>query len=87
MKVVDTSSSTEKSSLVAQILAFAASNFLLVAFLAVVGRCAYKKYASPLKNVPGPWLASVSRLWKGELGTSDMLILLANAWNDSMEHI
>ncbi|EXJ57564.1 hypothetical protein A1O7_07912 [Cladophialophora yegresii CBS 114405] len=64
MKVVDTSSSTEKTSLVAQIVAFVTSNFLLVAVLALVGRCLYKKYASPLRNVPGPWLASVSRLWK-----------------------
>jgi hypothetical protein len=65
MKLVDTSSSAEKTSLVAQIFAFVSANFLLVAVLALVGRCLYKKYASPLRNVPGPWLASVSRLWKG----------------------
>jgi hypothetical protein len=65
MKVDASSSPAAKSSLVAQIIAFVTTNCLLVAALALVGRCLYKKYASPLRNVPGPWLASVSRLWKG----------------------
>ncbi|CAK7226936.1 hypothetical protein SCUCBS95973_006368 [Sporothrix curviconia] len=29
-----------------------------------VSRLLYKRYASPLRRYPGPWLASVSRLWK-----------------------
>ncbi|CAK7239412.1 MAG: hypothetical protein STHCBS139747_000842 [Sporothrix thermara] len=29
-----------------------------------VGRLLYRRYASPLRRFPGPWLASVSRLWK-----------------------
>lgn len=30
----------------------------------LAGRLLYKRYASPLRHYPGPWLASVSRLWK-----------------------
>lgn len=29
-----------------------------------ISRLLYKRYASPLRHYPGPWLASVSRLWK-----------------------
>ncbi|KAJ9151979.1 Pisatin demethylase [Pleurostoma richardsiae] len=29
-----------------------------------VSRLLYKRYASPLRKYPGPWLASCSRLWK-----------------------
>jgi hypothetical protein len=86
MKVVDTSPSPEKISLVAQIVAFVTSNFLLVSVLALVGRCLYKKYASPLRNVPGPWLASVSRLWKGTK-SSFLLLDPADDLNSSMEHV
>jgi hypothetical protein len=67
MKVeVNTVPSTE-TSLVAKLIAFVSGNLLLVSVLALVGRCLYKRYASPLRNVPGPWLASVSRLWKGRV--------------------
>lgn len=31
---------------------------------AVVLRALYRKYASPLRKYPGPWLASMTRLWK-----------------------
>ena len=91
MKVVDTSSSADKSSLVVQVVAFATSNFLLVAVLALFGRCLYKKYASPLRNVPGPWLASVSRLWKGKMlsaavgGPTDNLIIVWSTYNGHTE--
>lgn len=27
-------------------------------------RALYRRYASPLRKYPGPWLASISRLWK-----------------------
>lgn len=30
----------------------------------IVTRALYKRYASPLRQYPGPWLASCSRLWK-----------------------
>ncbi|RYC58873.1 hypothetical protein CHU98_g7352, partial [Xylaria longipes] len=35
---------------------------LLPVFL--IGRMAYRRYASPLRSIPGPFLASCSRLWK-----------------------
>ncbi|KAI0424370.1 cytochrome P450 [Xylaria sp. FL1042] len=35
---------------------------LLPAFL--LGRMAYRRYASPLRSIPGPFLASCTRLWK-----------------------
>ncbi|EOO00667.1 putative pisatin demethylase protein [Phaeoacremonium minimum UCRPA7] len=43
---------------------------LLLSYWAVIlpalfaTRLLYKRYASPLRKYPGPWLASVSRLWK-----------------------
>lgn len=39
----------------------------LIAFILI--RCIYKRYFSPLRNFPGPPLASVSRLWRGALIT------------------
>lgn len=30
----------------------------------IISRALYRKYASPLRNYPGPWLASCTRLWK-----------------------
>lgn len=30
----------------------------------IIVRALYRKYASPLRNYPGPWLASTTRLWK-----------------------
>ncbi|KAI0418341.1 cytochrome P450 [Xylaria grammica] len=35
---------------------------LVPAFL--IGRMAYRRYASPLRSLPGPFLASCTRLWK-----------------------
>ncbi|OAP59435.1 hypothetical protein AYL99_06733 [Fonsecaea erecta] len=64
MKVEHTPSSAESHSLVAQALALLKANLLLLAVVSLVIRCLYKRYASPLRNVPGPWLASCSRLWK-----------------------
>ncbi|KIV83964.1 hypothetical protein PV11_05944 [Exophiala sideris] len=51
-------------SLSAQVIAFIKGNLLLVTVLVVIARGLYKKYASPLRSVPGPFLASCSRLWK-----------------------
>lgn len=38
-------------------------SFVLVP-AAIVLRAVYRKYASPLRKYPGPWLASYTRLWK-----------------------
>ncbi|KAG0136862.1 cytochrome P450 [Tuber indicum] len=43
------------------VLAF--TQMLPLALLALVASCVYSRYASPLKNVPGPALASFSRIW------------------------
>jgi hypothetical protein len=58
------------NSLVAQALAFVKAHFFLAAFVAIVLRGLYKRYASPLKDIPGPFLASCSRLWKGRRDSS-----------------
>ncbi|EXJ95555.1 hypothetical protein A1O1_00677 [Capronia coronata CBS 617.96] len=62
MAVIDTKVSDE--SLVAVTLAFVKAHFLLVAFSAVIVRALYRRYVSPIRDIPGPWLASCSRLWK-----------------------
>lgn len=41
------------------------THFLLIAFALIVVRAFYRRYVSPLRQVPGPLLASCSRLWKG----------------------
>lgn len=41
-----------------------ASYGLYIILFAIVIRAAYKRYASPLRKYPGPFLASCSRLWK-----------------------
>jgi hypothetical protein len=41
-----------------------AAHWMIVIPLLFTLRLAYKRYASPLRRYPGPWLASVSRLWK-----------------------
>lgn len=53
-----------EQSLIALVVAFLKANFLFVALAAIVGRGLFKKYASPLRTIPGPLLASCSRLWK-----------------------
>lgn len=40
--------------------------YLLVPVVLVL-RFFYYRYASPLRNYPGPFLASGSRAWKGEM--------------------
>ena len=42
------------------------SYWYLLLPLVLVVRFFYYKYASPLRNYPGPFLASGSRAWKGE---------------------
>jgi hypothetical protein len=36
----------------------------LVLTIFFIGRLLYKRYASPLRSVPGPFTASFTRLWK-----------------------
>lgn len=51
-------------SLVVLALAFLRANLFLIAIAALVGRAVLKKFASPLRAIPGPLLASCSRSWK-----------------------
>lgn len=46
------------------ILPFLLSWWYVIIPSVIVTRALYKKYASPLRHYPGPWLASCSRLWK-----------------------
>lgn len=41
-----------------------AAHWTVLLPLLFVSRLLYVRYASPLRRYPGPWLASVSRLWK-----------------------
>ena len=45
-------------------LDFVKSHPILIFFILFIGRLFYKRYASPLRNVPGPFAASFTRLWK-----------------------
>lgn len=49
---------------VSSIVPFLISWWFVVIPAAFVTRALYRKYASPLRSYPGPWLASCSRLWK-----------------------
>lgn len=46
------------------ILPFLISWWFVIIPAAIVTRAVYRRYASPLRSYPGPWLASCSRLWK-----------------------
>jgi len=61
----DTQHSAHES-LSAQALAYAKAHFVLLIFASIIVRALYKRYSSPLRHIPGPVLASCSRLWKGE---------------------
>lgn len=58
--------SSGQQTLVSTALAFIASHYLLVFVSFIVLRSAYKRYASPLRKYPGPFLASITRLWKAK---------------------
>jgi len=45
-------------------LEFLRSHPFLVLTALFIARLLYKRYASPLRNVPGPFAASFTRLWK-----------------------
>lgn len=51
-------------SMVAVVIAFVSTHWALALVSAIVIRATYKRYASPLRRYPGPFLASFSRLWK-----------------------
>lgn len=51
-------------SIVAGILPFLLSWSYVILPSIIVIRALYRKYASPLRHYPGPWLASCTRLWK-----------------------
>lgn len=51
-------------SIVTGILPFLLSWWYVILPSIIVTRALYRKYASPLRQFPGPWLASCSRLWK-----------------------
>lgn len=46
------------------VAAFVTAHWILVLVGAFIVRALYKRYASPLRQYPGPLLASFSRLWK-----------------------
>lgn len=50
--------------LVATVFTFVAAHWIITLVSLFVVRAAYKRYASPLRKYPGPFLASFSRLWK-----------------------
>lgn len=54
-----------KEPLVAVVLAYVKAHFLLVTCSLIILRALYKRYVSPIRDIPGPFLASCSRLWKG----------------------
>ncbi|KXX79735.1 Pisatin demethylase [Madurella mycetomatis] len=64
MGVLKTRQGTGPSTLLGTALAFASAHWLLVLTISLVVRALYKRYASPLRKYPGPFLASVTRLWK-----------------------
>ncbi|KAL1900637.1 hypothetical protein Sste5346_002362 [Sporothrix stenoceras] len=49
---------------ISQVVAIWSAHWTVLLPLLFVSRLLYKRYASPLRRYPGPWLASVSRLWK-----------------------
>lgn len=50
--------------LVGTALAIVTTHWALVLISSLVLRAVYKRYASPLRKYPGPFLASITRLWK-----------------------
>lgn len=59
-----TASAVEFDSPTHKALLFVRSNFLLLTFGLLLGRFFYRRHASPLSHLPGPVLASGSRLFK-----------------------
>ncbi|KAI6349330.1 hypothetical protein MCOR25_010676 [Pyricularia grisea] len=53
-----------KAPLVSGLVGFIFSHWAIIVPAALFIRALYRRYASPLRKYPGPFLASVSRLWK-----------------------
>ncbi|KAJ2903621.1 hypothetical protein MKZ38_009564 [Zalerion maritima] len=54
----------EDKSLVSTVVGVFLSHWVVIMPALLVSRCLYKRYASPLRKYPGPFLASFTRLWK-----------------------
>jgi len=61
--IIPTSSSAILS-LAAEIKDVIQSHYILVIFAAVLLRLVYLRYLSPYRDIPGPFLATISPLWK-----------------------
>lgn len=61
---VDTGSTAADRGLLGSAVSYLIAHWLLLLPTIFVVRLLYVRYASPLRRYPGPWLASVSRLWK-----------------------
>ncbi|KAI1848733.1 hypothetical protein JX265_005641 [Neoarthrinium moseri] len=57
-------SSSATVAFLATVLPFVRSHLISICLSLLVFRAFYKRYASPLRSYPGPFLASFSRLWK-----------------------
>lgn len=64
--------------LLGAVVTFVATHWILVLTGAFVARLLYKRYASPLRHYPGPFLASFTRLWK---------VISTASGNTHLEHI
>lgn len=53
-----------KAPLVSGLAGFILDNWAIIISAALVIRALYRRYVSPLRKYPGPFLASISRLWK-----------------------
>ncbi|KAB5578026.1 cytochrome P450 [Coniochaeta sp. 2T2.1] len=60
----DSGSVSPTRAIVGTLISLLQAHWILVAVTLFVTRAAYKRYASPLRKYPGPFLASFSRLWK-----------------------
>ncbi|KAK0726559.1 cytochrome P450 [Apiosordaria backusii] len=64
MGVLKPGEALASSNLVSTVTAFLATHYLLLGFSFLFLRALYKRYASPLRKYPGPFFASITRLWK-----------------------
>lgn len=56
----------EENSPTQALLAFVRAHFIFLLVALPIARFLFRRYASPLRKYPGPFLASGSRAWKGE---------------------
>jgi hypothetical protein len=60
----ESSTASPTRAVVGSLIGLVTAHWLLVALSLFVTRAAYRRYASPLRKYPGPFLASFSRVWK-----------------------